>query len=122
MAVDNHTTIVGNLVDDPELRFTTTGIAVANLRVAVTPGRRPPEGPPRTGMVGRRTRSGRLSAPARELGGGQPQAQQAAGDQADQRPGLVPGLLGADQQADEGADRRQAEHKHDPHACAPPCV
>jgi len=38
MAVDNHTTIVGNLVDDPELRFTTTGIAVANLRVVVTPG------------------------------------------------------------------------------------
>jgi hypothetical protein len=35
---------------------------------------------------------GRLSAPARELGGGQPPAQQAAGDQADQRPGLVPGL------------------------------
>jgi single-strand DNA-binding protein len=33
---DNHTTIVGNLVDDPELRFTKTGIAVANLRVAVT--------------------------------------------------------------------------------------
>jgi single-strand DNA-binding protein len=36
VATDNHTTIVGNLVDDPELRFTTTGIAVANLRVAVT--------------------------------------------------------------------------------------
>jgi single-strand DNA-binding protein len=36
MATDNHTTIVGNLVDDPELRFTNTGIAVANLRVAVT--------------------------------------------------------------------------------------
>jgi single-strand DNA-binding protein len=36
MAADNHTTIVGNLVDDPELRFTTTGIAVANMRVAVT--------------------------------------------------------------------------------------
>jgi hypothetical protein len=33
---DNHTTIVGNLVDDPELRFTNTGIAVANMRVAVT--------------------------------------------------------------------------------------
>jgi hypothetical protein len=33
---DNHTTIVGNLVDDPELRFTTTGTAVVNLRVAVT--------------------------------------------------------------------------------------
>ena len=32
----NHTTIVGNLVKDPELRFTNTGIAVANLRVAVT--------------------------------------------------------------------------------------
>ena len=36
MAADNHTTIVGNLVDDPELRFATNGIAVANLRVAVT--------------------------------------------------------------------------------------
>ena len=36
MAGDNHTTIVGNLVDDPELRFTNNGIAVANLRVAVT--------------------------------------------------------------------------------------
>ena len=35
MAADNHTTIVGNLVDDPELRFTNTGIAVTNLRVAV---------------------------------------------------------------------------------------
>jgi single-strand DNA-binding protein len=36
MPADNHTTIVGNLVDDPELRFTNTGIAVANMRVAVT--------------------------------------------------------------------------------------
>ena len=36
MAADNHTTIVGNLVEDPELRFATNGIAVANLRVAVT--------------------------------------------------------------------------------------
>ena len=36
MAADNHTAIVGNLVDDPELRFTNNGIAVANLRVAVT--------------------------------------------------------------------------------------
>jgi single-strand DNA-binding protein len=36
MATDNHTTIVGNLVEDPELRFTNTGIPVANLRVAVT--------------------------------------------------------------------------------------
>ena len=36
MAADNHTTIVGNLVDDPELRFANSGIAVANLRVAVT--------------------------------------------------------------------------------------
>jgi hypothetical protein len=30
MAADNHTTIVGNLVDDPELRFTNNGIAVAD--------------------------------------------------------------------------------------------
>jgi single-strand DNA-binding protein len=36
MAADNHTTIVGNLVDDPDLRYTNKGIAVANLRVAVT--------------------------------------------------------------------------------------
>jgi single-strand DNA-binding protein len=36
MAADNQTTIVGNLVDDPELRFTNTSITVANLRVAVT--------------------------------------------------------------------------------------
>jgi single-strand DNA-binding protein len=36
MAADNHTTIVGNLIDDPELRFINTGIAVANLRVAFT--------------------------------------------------------------------------------------
>ena len=36
MAADNHTTIIGNLVEDPEVRFTQSGIAVANLRVAVT--------------------------------------------------------------------------------------
>ena len=36
MAADNHTTIIGNLVEDPELRFTNNGIAVTNLRVAVT--------------------------------------------------------------------------------------
>ena len=36
MASDNHTIIVGNLVEDPEVRFTNTGIAVTNLRVAVT--------------------------------------------------------------------------------------
>jgi len=36
MPADNHTTIIGNLVDDPELRYTNTGTAVTNLRVAVT--------------------------------------------------------------------------------------
>jgi single-stranded DNA-binding protein len=36
MAADNHTIIVGNLVEDPEVRFTANGIAVTNLRVAVT--------------------------------------------------------------------------------------
>jgi hypothetical protein len=35
MAADNHTTIIGNLVEDPEVRFN-NGIAVTNLRVAVT--------------------------------------------------------------------------------------
>jgi single-strand DNA-binding protein len=36
MAADNHATIVGNLVEDPEVRFTGNGIPVTNLRVAVT--------------------------------------------------------------------------------------
>ncbi len=35
MATDNHTSIVGNLTDDPELRFTTNGTPVANFRLAV---------------------------------------------------------------------------------------
>jgi single-strand DNA-binding protein len=35
MATDNVITIVGNLTDDPELRFTPNGVAVANVRVAV---------------------------------------------------------------------------------------
>ena len=30
-------TVVGNLVDDPELRFTPSGAAVANFRIASTP-------------------------------------------------------------------------------------
>jgi single-strand DNA-binding protein len=35
VAVENVITIVGNLVDDPELRYTPSGTAVANVRVAV---------------------------------------------------------------------------------------
>jgi single-strand DNA-binding protein len=35
MAVGNSVTLVGNLTDDPELRFTPQGVAVANFRVAV---------------------------------------------------------------------------------------
>ena len=35
MATDNVITIVGNLADDPELRYTPAGAAVANMRVAV---------------------------------------------------------------------------------------
>jgi single-strand DNA-binding protein len=37
MANDNHTVVIGNLVDDPELRFTNNGTPVTNFRVAVTP-------------------------------------------------------------------------------------
>jgi single-strand DNA-binding protein len=37
MATDNQVTVVGNLTDDPELRFTPQGVAVANFRVAVSP-------------------------------------------------------------------------------------
>src|ERR671915_1246208 len=42
MASENQVTIVGNLTDDPELRYTPNGAAVATLRVAVT--RRIPDG------------------------------------------------------------------------------
>jgi single-strand DNA-binding protein len=37
MAGDTQITLVGNLVDDPQLRYTPTGQAVANFRVASTP-------------------------------------------------------------------------------------
>jgi len=36
---DTIITIVGNLVSDPELRFTPNGAAVANFRIASTPRR-----------------------------------------------------------------------------------
>jgi single-strand DNA-binding protein len=35
MATENIITIVGNLTDDPELRYTPAGVAVANMSVAV---------------------------------------------------------------------------------------
>ena len=37
MAGDTQITVIGNLVADPELRFTSTGQAVVNFRVASTP-------------------------------------------------------------------------------------
>ncbi|MGO9220508.1 MAG: single-stranded DNA-binding protein [Streptosporangiaceae bacterium] len=37
MAGDTQITVVGNLVSDPELRYTPTGVAVANFRIASTP-------------------------------------------------------------------------------------
>jgi len=37
MAGETVITVVGNLVDDPELRFTPSGAAVANFRIAATP-------------------------------------------------------------------------------------
>ncbi len=36
MANENQVMIVGNLTDDPELRYTPNGAAVANFRVAVS--------------------------------------------------------------------------------------
>ena len=35
MAVDNNVALAGNLVSDPELRFTNNGAAIANMRMAV---------------------------------------------------------------------------------------
>ena len=37
MAIDNTVTLIGNLTDNPKLRFTANGVAVANFRLAVTP-------------------------------------------------------------------------------------
>ena len=37
MAGETTITVVGNLTDDPELRFTPSGAAVANFRIASTP-------------------------------------------------------------------------------------
>jgi single-strand DNA-binding protein len=34
---DTHVTLIGNLTDDPELKFTPNGAAVASFRLAVTP-------------------------------------------------------------------------------------
>jgi single-strand DNA-binding protein len=39
MSGETIVTIVGNLVDDPELRFTPAGVAVAKFRIASTPRR-----------------------------------------------------------------------------------
>lgn len=39
MANDTTITVIGNLTDDPELRFTPSGAAVAKFRVASTPSR-----------------------------------------------------------------------------------
>jgi single-strand DNA-binding protein len=36
-SAENTVQLVGNLVEDPELRFTPNGAAVANFRIAVTP-------------------------------------------------------------------------------------
>lgn len=36
---DTHVTVVGNLTADPELRYTPSGVPVANLRLASTPSR-----------------------------------------------------------------------------------
>ena len=35
MAVNNSVTLVGNLTEDPELRFTASGMALAGIRIAV---------------------------------------------------------------------------------------
>ncbi len=37
MAGDTTITVIGNLTDDPELKFTATGVAIAKFRVASTP-------------------------------------------------------------------------------------
>jgi single-strand DNA-binding protein len=41
---ETHVTLTGNLTDDPELKLTPTGVAVASFRLAVTPRVRDGEG------------------------------------------------------------------------------
>jgi single-strand DNA-binding protein len=44
MSETERVTLVGNLTADPELRYTPTGLEVANLRLAVTPRTRQDDG------------------------------------------------------------------------------
>jgi single-strand DNA-binding protein len=44
MSESERVTLVGNLTADPELRFTPSGLEVANLRIAVTPRTRQEDG------------------------------------------------------------------------------
>jgi single-strand DNA-binding protein len=44
MSENERVTLVGNLTADPELRFTPSGLQVANLRIAVTPRTRQEDG------------------------------------------------------------------------------
>jgi single-strand DNA-binding protein len=44
MSESERVTLVGNLTADPELRFTPSGLQVANLRIAVTPRTRQQDG------------------------------------------------------------------------------
>jgi single-strand DNA-binding protein len=44
MSESERVTLVGNLTADPELRFTPSGLQVANLRIAVTPRTRQDDG------------------------------------------------------------------------------
>lgn len=40
MSADNNVTLIGNLVDDPELKFTPAGVALAKIRFAVNRNRK----------------------------------------------------------------------------------
>jgi len=49
LGVPASTVLVGNLTDDPELRYTPNGVAVTNFRLAVTPRVKDPDGSWRNG-------------------------------------------------------------------------
>jgi single-strand DNA-binding protein len=44
MSETERVTLIGNLTADPELRYTPTGLEVANLRIAITPRTRQDDG------------------------------------------------------------------------------
>jgi hypothetical protein len=80
---DSHVTLTGNLIDDPDLRYTPNGNLVATFRLAVTARAQRPGAEVLTKRPGR----ARLRRPQRRRRGGE---QRPAGDRSRAQPELRP--------------------------------